>query len=265
MKIQEKEYKLKQGVIKRIEDDWSHSYWNDELGYVPGVTTILDQGAPTPEFLKMWWKNTELSVIQSKLETAKAHGSTVHQLLEQLNMGLEIELSDQPKRVCEAVASYAQFIREWRPTELEPEQVLFYVGDRVYAGTTDLVFVVNGKRILIDFKTASSISKTHYLQVIAYKHAYEQSYGKKIDYTAVLQLGTKHKKLGKPDFLDLPTQGEGWQLHIAKGDIEDFYRIYDTWLFINDGEIPKPPKIKTFPDKFQLFEDGDVSKNSDSI
>lgn len=259
-----KEYKLKQATISKIEDEWSHSYFSEELGNVPGVTTILEQGMPTEEFLKIWWQNTETSIIQNKLDKALKHGSLVHQLLEQLNMGLEIELASHGKAVCEAVEAYTQFVREWRPQEIEPEQVVFYQDQKRYwAGTVDLVFKINDKRILVDFKTSKVVSKNHYLQVIAYKEAYEQSYGRKIDHVFILQLGTKHKKLGKPEFEGLPLQGLRWQLHEAKASIKDFERAYDTFLFMNDGEVPQPPKVKVYPETFQLFE-GDKINDSDT-
>lgn len=259
MKINEKIVKLKNGKIRYISDDWSHSYWNDELGYIAGVTTILEQALPTPYGLKQWWKNTEAGVIEQRLEKAKQHGSDVHKIVDQLNQGETVETTELSIPVKKDLASYIEWFREWKPEETESEQILFYKDpDMMFAGTCDLVFTLDGHTVLLDVKTSAQVGLSAFLQVRAYSAAYMQSYGKKIDECLILQLGTNHKKINyRTPILGKPSNGQGWSVYRVDPDKYDFtawQRIYDTWTLLNDG-YPAPPKIIEYPKVFQLFEE----------
>jgi hypothetical protein len=99
---------------------------------------------------------------------------------------------------------------------------------------------LGGKRVLVDFKTnKSSIYFTNKLQVMAYKQAYEETSGEKIDECYILRLGTTHKI------------GYEYKL-IDEVDIKDFMNVYQTYLRINGGKIEEPPMIDVYPDTLKL-------------
>lgn len=273
------EVALKNGKIRRIEDDWTHSYWNPQLGFIPGVTTILEEGMPTPLGLKMWWQGSSLRDINERLSGAQDHGSLVHSILEKLNNGETIKTRGEDgkyqysKTALLAVNSYRQFLTVWKPEEVISEQIVFYEDEkRAWAGTVDLIAKIDGKWYIIDFKTGSIIAHKEKLQVLAYKKAVEQALEIEIAGAFLLQLGTKHRNiLSKPSarapfILDRSPQGEGWRIHTTDGvTIQDFERVYDTWLMVNDGEVPEPPKVIEFPNEIKLFEKGKrINDNNES-
>ena len=261
MVINEKQVKLRNGKLKRIEDEFGHSYWHDELGYVVGVTTVLQEALPVPIGLKLYWQNTERGYAEQRLEQATQHGSTVHQLIERLNDGEAIETADLSDPVKRDLVSYQEWFREWNPDKVESEQVLFYKdgeNDMRFAGTLDLVCDIDGARTLIDFKTASVVGLSAFLQVEAYAKAYEQSYGLKIDKTMVLQLGTSHKKINKrTPILGKPSNGVGWKMHEVdrkQYSFDVFRHVYEIFLLVNDG-YPEPPKVVEYPKIFKLYDE----------
>lgn len=259
MKVNQREYALKNGKVRRIEEEFGHSYWHESKGWAAGVTTILSEALPTPLGLKLYWQNMDRAQIERTLERAQEHGSTVHNFIDHLNQGEKIEVGDQPVAVKKDLASYIEWFRTYQPEEVESEQVTFYDdGALMFAGTTDMVFLMNGKRVLLDIKTSNQVGLSAFLQVTAYAQAYEQSYGDTIDELLILQLGTAHKKLNtRTTVLDKPSNGIGWKIYQVdqtKYSWQHFQQVYDTWLMIHDG-YPEPPKVVEYPDTFQLLEE----------
>lgn len=249
--------RLKQCEVVRYEDEFGHSYEIDgEM--VAGVTTILSLGVPHEQGLLEWFKRNDKDAQEEILKDAQERGTNVHQAIEMLLLGGKV-IPDQFKRPREkkAIAAFLDFAQTVNldPSQVTPEQVVAFVdGNMKFAGTLDLLATINGKRLLIDFKTSAAPSKKNNLQVKAYQEAVEQSYNEKIDDSYVLYLGTSHKGT-KPriDENSLPSNGRGWQLIKSTDTFEDFKRAYDMALFMNGG-YPRPPKVEAYPEYWQLFE-----------
>lgn len=249
-------YKLKQCEVVRFEDEFGHSY---EINGQPvaGVTTLLSMGVPADAGLLEYFKRTDKETQEDILIDAQQRGSNVHQAIEQLLLGEEVH-SDSLYRKREklGVAAFVDFFRRVQPTNIVTEQVIAYLDDNMmFAGTLDFIGTINGKRVLIDFKTSATHSRKNELQVEAYKAAIEQSTDEKIDLCYLLYVGTTHKGTRpKPDENGLPNCGIGWSLVQSKSDFDsDFKRAYDMALFMNNGKYPTPPKVLGFPPKWQLL------------
>lgn len=133
-------------------------------------------------------------------------------------------------------------------------------GEIKFAGTLDFIGTINGKRILIDFKTGSFASKKDKLQVQAYKKCVEQSTDEKIDACYVLYLGTSHKGTrATKDENGLLNNGPGWSLVRSDLTFENFMQAYDMAILMNDG-YPKPPKVVAFPEQWRILEGASASK-----
>lgn len=255
------QYKLKQTKLWRRETEWSHSYWTDELGYIVGATTVLDEGLPKPKSLIEWWQRQTKDEIDDVLADATDGGSNVHKVAEQLMQGIEIDLTQyKRKREKDGILAFVDWFRTYKPTELVLERVVYYLDPEDntfrFAGTMDLVCTINGERWLIDFKTSKAVQLSHKLQVVAYKKAVEQSYDEKIDKLGVLYLGTAHKGRKKKDEV-MQLTGKQWKLEPVSEDevgFEDFKRVFDMMIFINGGKYPEPPTVVEYPDKISLFE-----------
>lgn len=251
-------YTLKQCEIVRFEDEFGHSYTiNDEP--VAGVTTLLSMGMPVETGLLEYFKRTDKETQEEILLDAQDRGSNVHHAIEALLLGKEVESEAfRRKREKLGVAAFVDFFQTVRLTDISPEQVVAYVnGDVKFAGTLDLkaVLVVNKKRIIIDFKTSTAHSRKNELQVIAYKEAYQQSTGEKIDECYILYLGSKHKGTrATVDDNGIPSTGVGWFIVRAEVTFKDFLMAYRMALFMNKGVYPKPPKVVVFPEKWKILE-----------
>lgn len=252
-------YVLRQCEVIRFEDEFGHSYMINEEP-VAGVTTLLSMGMPVEQGLLEYFKRTDKETQEEILVDAMDRGSNVHHAIEMLLLGKSVE-SEQLRRLREkfGVAAFVDFFQKVEMAEISPEQVVAYIkGDVKFAGTLDLkvVLVFNGKRIIIDFKTSTVHSRKNELQVIAYKEAYEQSTGKKIDDCYVLYLGTKHKgtRSGAVDQNGIPSSGVGWFIVRADVTFDDFMLAYRMALFMNKGVYPRPHKTVVFPEKWKILE-----------
>ena len=109
-----------------------------------------------------------------------------------------------------------------------------------YAGTLDLACKKNGELWIIDFKTASGIHTSHERQLAAYKEAYQEYFGVKVDHTAILRTGTNHVA--------------GYEFKEVERPFESFLNIYQTYLDNNGGKIPNPPEVFAYPDTLRILE-----------
>ena len=249
-------YKLKQAEITRYEDEFGHSYEIDGEPVI-GVTTILSMGVPPEQGLINWWKNNTAEEAQEILEDAQERGSNVHQAIETLLFAQKvIPLQFRRKKERDSIEAFLDFFRTVKPTNFQPEQVVAYLDEKFrYAGTLDLVATINGKRLVIDFKTSKVPSKKNSLQVKAYAKALEQSYDEEIDDCYVLYLGSAHKGTrAKVDENGIPSNGKGWFIQKSEDTFEDFERAYDMAIWMNNGQYPNPPKVQVYPEFWQLLE-----------
>jgi hypothetical protein len=249
-------YKLKQCEVIRIEDEFGHSYMiNDDP--VAGVTTLLGLGMPVEKGLLEYFKRTDKEAQEDILIDAQERGSNVHHAIERLLYGESVSSESlRRKRERMGVAAFVDFFQKVKPTSIVSEQVVAYIDDTMrFAGTLDLIATINGRRLLIDFKTSVVHSKKNELQVAAYQAAVEQSSDEKIDDCYLLYVGTSHKGVrAKFDEDQIPATGIGWSLVKAKGTFKDFGRAYETAIFMNDGKYPSPPKTISFPDTWKILE-----------
>lgn len=224
--------------IVRKEVDGTHYYYVNEEFY-PSVTRILDIAGPKEYGLINWFKQNSPDEIDSKSKEALEKGSMVHHLLEELLNGVIIPLASYPDPVKKLIARFYDWYMIFKPTDYLTESTVASFKFK-YAGTLDLVATINGKRVLVDFKTnKSGVYFSNKLQVMAYKQAYEETTGEKIDECYVLRLGSQHKAGYEFKLIDDTT-------------VDDFVSVYKTYLTMNGGEVEKPPVIDTYPDILQL-------------
>lgn len=249
-------------VLKEIND--SHYYWVDGV-YMPSVTHILHQAAPTGDGLINFFLNNTPESAEKIKNDAADFGTLIHKTIERLLIGEEIDLKAKlpdgkpafSERAKKYLMNFHDWFHEYKPTDVRPEQVIASKKYR-YAGTLDLVCTISAERAkqydpksvgeerwLVDFKTSSAIYYNYELQLAAYKQAWEELYGEPIHRTFVLRLGSKHKV--------------GYEFKETKRKVEDFMRVYNTWLDLSGGTIPDPPTEPKYPDKIKLFEPVETS------
>lgn len=122
-------------------------------------------------------------------------GTMVHGAIETILKGGREPEAPSPEALSALVAFY-----EWRDahalTPIETEVTVYGNG---YAGTADLVAILDGKTYLVDFKTSTGVWPENYLQVAAYRAAWNRTHERQIEGHGVLRLD---KFTGKPEWKD---------------------------------------------------------------
>jgi ATP-dependent exoDNAse (exonuclease V) beta subunit len=164
------------------------TYVIDGIEY-PSVTEIL-KVINKPELVE-WFKRTNFSEIVEKSEKATNIGDIVHDAIHKLLKGERVEIKIKPEYVSSVQNCVSAFL-DWKKkcgVEVVETEKLVVSKKHFYAGTFDFVGKVDGKIVLADWKTSSAIYKEYFVQVAAYKVAYEEMTGQKVDECWVIRFG----------------------------------------------------------------------------
>ena len=141
---------------------------------IPSVTTIM-----RPLSNAMYG-----SVDEEILHKAAARGTAVHNAIENYSLfGIE----DIDERYEGYFKAYKSWAKEHK-LNIVANEIRTYHKSMLYAGTADMIAEVDGKLLLIDFKTSASINRMLTgVQLEAYAKAFE-SHGFSVDGKAILHL-----------------------------------------------------------------------------
>lgn len=260
-------YKRNNADVIRLELDTDHYYWLDKVGWVPSVTSILDEAAPVNYGLRQFWKQNSAEESNEIFKTAGEFGTMVHNALEQLLNGEELDLlNDYPERRAKrSIMKFADWFNLVKPVDFMSEQVVASTQYQ-FAGTLDFLgkirrqdaaialglnisqtaaFVGNKpdqlETWLIDFKTTKQLSYNHELQVAAYKQGVLEGFGITVDHMGLLRVGSQHKA--------------GYEFRETFRSINDYMHVYRTYLNLHNGKIPQPEELVAYPHKFRLLKE----------
>ena len=216
-----KKYPLANNIVLSYNDD-KHMYYVDDKK-VESVTGICSRGVPKPQLIN-WLVATPLNevkrLINEKLDngeqldrailerifaTAKKKpdtfkdegalvGSVVHGLIEDYLKGKNI-----PTQSDKAVVNCWNLFLDWwnkQGYEVVEIEKKIYCKKYNYAGTLDLVVKdKKGNLVLIDIKTSNHITFDYFLQLNAYRFAYEEETNQKISKSFVVRLPKKDSEV----------------------------------------------------------------------
>jgi hypothetical protein len=181
-------------------------------------------------------------------DAAGKRGSSVHQLTEDYDQGIECTLLDEygkPKYSLEEWSMFERYV-EFSVTH-KPEHHLieqtFISSGLGFAGTIDRVCTIDGKTYVLDIKTSNGIYNSYWLQLAAYRQLYDASvlHGSNmpdIDGVAILWLNAKTRTAGKKG----DVQGKGWQM-VSEFDTSKqwslFQAVQQLWHAEHEGDKPK--------------------------
>lgn len=236
--------------LKQVNFLDSRVYKRREDLYYPSVTTIL-QYMPKNKFFEEWVKDVghNADIIMRR---AGKEGTAVHQAIEQLLKGEELEWIDEygnakyNELVWGMILKFKEFWDLVKPEIISIEEFV-YSDKYQYAGTADFVCKINNEVWLIDFKTSTTIQRTHELQLASYAKAWEEMGKVKIDRTGILWLKAHTRTKSKKKL-----QGKGWQLK-AVDEIEKNFDLFETIykLYSLDNPVIKPI-YKQYPTTIKL-------------
>lgn len=231
-----------------------HWYWSEKKKtYYPSVTFVTGF-LPKGQFFERYLaEQGSYEEAQRILKEAGDRGTRTHDASEYLDKGRSISygsaiqnslgvmfyLTDEEY---ELLTFYIAWHKKYQPIIVHIE--LRLVSDKhKLGGTLDRIYIIDGKRTLLDLKTSkSSIFDSHWIQVAAYAHIYESLKDELIDQVAILRLTSKRK--------------EGYEYVIRTReewleDYKQFKKTYDTMVYLNHGKKLEP-KILELPDILTL-------------
>lgn len=175
--------------------------------YYPSVTTILGDVKVGYGF-EAWGKEqaANLGVEGARLDMAlrAEDGTLVHEAIERYNKGETLLWADYPgkrndDKTWKCINRYVQWLNATKP-ELLATELTVYSKEFEFAGTCDAIIRLDGKIMVLDYKTSKQINPTHELQVAAYAHAVREMFPQLLEHSidgqigaAVLALDTRHK------------------------------------------------------------------------
>ena len=228
--------------VPRSDDEGNRTY--DVRGmHLPSVTTILsrtkDQG-----FIRKWKAKVGEEQAEVIKNIASKRGTSMHKFIEAfiLQKGYEdlTSLGQQAKTMAEKVIEVGLTpVEEYYGSEV----TVYYPG--LYAGSTDLVCIHNGKDTIVDFKQANSPKRKewvddYYMQIAAYAMAHDYIHGSSIEQGIIM--------VCTPDLYLQEFRFEGVELRQWK---HKFLKRLDEY-----NEIIREPKI----DKAELLKEFENNK-----
>ena len=172
----------------RYEDQGTRLY--DVNGSrLPSVTTVLGRTKNT-EFLTKWKAKVGEAEAERIKNVSSSRGTAMHKFLEHYILGTGYddltELGQKAKTMAEKVIEVGLTpVDEWYGSE----GTLYYPG--LYAGSTDLVCLHNGKESIVDFKQSNRPKREdwiedYYMQIAAYAMAHDYVHNSKIEQGVIM-------------------------------------------------------------------------------
>jgi hypothetical protein len=214
-------YTYAQGTRSTVHGSRNYDVAGQRL---PSVTTILGR-TKDQKFLQDWKKKVgEKEAERIKIASA-TRGTSMHKYLENyvLGKGYEdlTELGQETKRMAQKVIDVGLApVSEYYGSEV----TLYYPG--LYAGSTDLVGIHNGKETVIDFKQSNRPKREEWigdykLQAGAYAMAHDQVHGSNIEQCVIM--------VCTPDLYYQEFKIDGLNLRKAKHDflrrLDEYYEL----------------------------------------
>ena len=223
----------------RIEEHGSRLY--DVNGArLPSVTTILG-ATKNQQFLKKWKAKVGEQEAERIKNLSSRRGTSMHKFLEHYVLGTGYddltELGQKAKAMAEKVIEVGLApVEEYYGSEV----TLYYPG--LYAGSTDLVCIHNGKDTVVDFKQSNTPKRAdwiedYFMQIAAYAMAHDYVHNSQIKQGVIM--------ICTPDLYYQEFKVEGAELRSWK---HKFLKRLDMYyeLKYDEKEKVKPMKPEDF-------------------
>ena len=228
-----KEVKVVEPQVKRefVEAQGQHWYPSPTLPdiFYPSVTTILSVFPKGEGFNKYLANSQSYETSQAILKAAGQRGTNVHKGTEFLEQGATLLRENYTLEEWEMLEDFVNWHHAYNP-ELEVMEYGVVSDEYKTGGTIDRVYTIDGLRTLFDIKTSTAIHDNYWVQVAEYALMYEDKTTHRIDQTAILRLGSKHKC--------------GYEFLVR--DIEEWHKdatlfpvCHTLWNHINPNAAPK--------------------------
>ena len=194
-------------ILKIDFDEDKHIYRLDGIVY-PSVTQIM----------KPLSSEKYGSVPTSILQAAAYRGSVVHESIENY---IKYDFSDCPNECRGYFEGFTRFVEKYKPEFVDSEMRIYHK-TMMYAGTLDLLCVIEDKKYIVDYKTTYSINDDLCrVQLEAYVQGLK-SHGVDVDGKMILHL----KNDGSTDTREYPNEdAAAWRVFCALKTVYDYMHI----------------------------------------
>jgi len=123
-------------------------------------------------------------------------GTRIHKLIEISLKGETVDLSNYDEETNVTMKIFKDFAteHELKPKLIEQHLWVKLSEDYRFAGTVDFIGYVDGKLMILDWKTSKAIYDDMWLQLSAYVFALEAQTGERVDACGILQIRDGKKK-----------------------------------------------------------------------
>lgn len=180
--------------LNRSETNGKRHYVSPDGSKLPSVTTILSATKTEEDKQKLneWKKRTGEEKAREITTEAASRGTRVHKWLEKYVVDGKIDEPGSNPYSQQSHAMAQRIIQQGliKCQEFWGIEISLYL-PHMYAGTTDLVGVHEGKPSILDFKQSNKEKKRewindYFLQLVAYAECHNELYGTDIDRGVVL-------------------------------------------------------------------------------
>ena len=194
-------------------------YKNSAGVRIPSVTTILGRFKESGGLLYWAWNCGRDGIsMDSVKEKACTAGTITHQWIEDDLHGKELTVYRDVKddTYKQAENAYEQF-KAWRKgfhVNVTHTEVSLVSEKYQFGGTLDGA-AMDGKRIILDWKTSNSIYSDYLVQCAAYAILWEENYGEAIDEAHILRISKDTADFEHRRFVGLDRAKELFKLYTA--------------------------------------------------
>ena len=217
--------------------------------WLPSVTTLLE-AYPKGAQYTIWLKQVGMNASQI-LKEAGEIGSNVHGGIDQyVKYGKLFFLSQEGNELWkweewELICKAMEFFAIYKP-EIIVHEFSFASDELGYGGTIDMICRINGLIYLIDYKSGNGIYESHYLQLAAYKKAWELLNPQ----YPINVCGLLHLKAATRKEVEGSIQGKGWKLEQSVNTDDDFEYFQYCQKLWHKANPKATPKILEYPMSF---------------
>lgn len=214
--------------------------------YLPSVTWINESYPKGIGFYKWLAANANWDEAQATKESAGDRGSKIHNAIQDLLKGASLKYGDaywnETKQTNERLTmdewkclmTFQEFWNDYKPEIIATERVCYSI-KHGYAGTIDALLKIGNDVVIVDWKTSSAIYPTYLMQVGAYMIAELETGGYKPTASAIVRLGTRHKKGYEYQIFDKKE---------SRANLKNFLNVKKIWAIENGT---KKPEIVNIP------------------
>ena len=234
--------------ITELDEHYYKSTKSDT--WLPSVTTFLDAYPKGSQYIT-WLKQVGMAASQILKEAGEV-GSHVHDAIDIYVKTGELNFKDVNGKFTytweewQIICRGMEFFTIYKP-EIIVHEFSFASDELGYGGTIDMICKINGEIWLIDYKSGNGIYESHFLQIAAYKKAWELLNPQ----YPIAKTGLLHLKAATRKEVKDSLQGKGWKIEQSENTFENDFEYFQYCQKLWHRANPKAsPKILEYPLSF---------------